>query len=248
VSRGPAGGRDRIYRVVVYVASAFLRLMRIRRTVTGVEHVPTTGGAVLAISHFGYLDFAIAEHPVWWQRGRCARFLATKAAFKNPFVGWIFRAVGHIPVDRQAGSHAYDAAVGALQSGELVAIFPESRVTASFTLLPFKTGAVRMAAAAGVPVVPCVVWGGHRVHTRTKKLSFRRAFGTQVSVLFSEPMTFDPAEDAYVGTERLRDRMASMLETAMDGYPDGLPAGEWWVPAHRGGGAPAPDAQERRAS
>ena len=111
-------------------------------------------------------------------------------------------------------------------------------MSASFTLLPFKTGAVRMAAAAGVPVVPCVIWGSHRVMTRSRPTSLWRARRTPVTILIGEPVHVRPDDQPEVATEALRARMVQLLEQAMDSYPDAPGPGAWWVPSHRGGGAP----------
>ena len=64
------------------------------------------------------------------------------------------RGMKHIPVDRTAGAASYAAAVDALRAGEIVGVFPEATISRSFELKEFKTGAARMAAEAGVPILP----------------------------------------------------------------------------------------------
>jgi 1-acyl-sn-glycerol-3-phosphate acyltransferase len=226
----------RFYRGIVAFGGGVFRALGVRRTVVGLEHVPAEGPFVLAITHFSYLDFAFVGHPLLRKRGRYARFLGIKAAFEHPASGWAMRAAGHIPVDRAAGSHAYDAAVDALQAGDVVALFPESRVSTSFTLLPFKTGAARMAAAADVPVVMAVVWGSHRILTRGHRSLRRRV---PVTVVFGEPVHI-AAEEWEAGTATLERVAAGLLQQAQESYPERPPPGAWWVPAHLGGGAPAP--------
>jgi 1-acyl-sn-glycerol-3-phosphate acyltransferase len=242
--------RDRVYRWIVAVGTFYLRVMDVRRTVRGVEKVPAEGGVVLAISHFSYLDFVLAEWALWRDRRRYTRFMATKASFDHPIAGPLMSSMGHIPVDREAGASAYRHAVAALRRGELVGVFPETRVSGSFTLLPFKNGAARMAAQSGCPIVPCVVWGSHRIMTRTHKTPLLKARHVPVQVVFGDPIPVAPDDDPVVVTERLRATMTAMLEEAMD--RDALEPGAWWVPAHRGGSAPAPDElsrpDERQAS
>jgi len=207
--------------------------------VRGVENVPRDGGIVLAISHFSYLDFVLAEWAIWRDRRRYTRFMATKASFDHPVVGRLMSAMGHIPVDRSAGASAYRFAVAALRRGEVVGVFPETRVSRSFTLLPFKNGAARMAGQAGCPIVPCVIWGSHRVLTRTRRTPLLRARHKPVTIIFGEPIPVGPDEDPARVTERLHRVMTAMMEEAMDS--DALEPGAWWVPAHRGGSAPTPD-------
>ncbi|MDP9182243.1 MAG: 1-acyl-sn-glycerol-3-phosphate acyltransferase [Actinomycetota bacterium] len=227
----------RFYDVCVATGGALFRVLGVRRTVLGLEHVPTEGPFVLAISHFSYLDFVFVGYPLVKEKSRYARFLGTKASFDHRITGPMMRAGGHIPVDRAAGSHAYDAAVEALTRGDVVALFPETRVSTSYTLLPFKTGAARMAAEAGVPVVPAVVWGSHRLLTRGHR-SFRR--GIPVTVVFGDALLIGGTE-SDAGTQELERVMTRLLTQAQDDYPERPAPGAWWVPAHRGGGAPAPD-------
>ena len=233
--------RNAVYRLIVAVGGGFFRALGLRRTVVGAEHVPASGGAVLAISHFSYLDFALAEWVVWHERRRYTRFMATAAAFRHPLSGPLMRSMRHIPVDRDAGARAYEHALGTLAHGDLVGVFPESRVSGSFTLLPFKTGAARIAQAAGVPILPCVVWGSHRVMTRTHRTRLLAARGTPVVIAFGEPLRAEPGEDPRDATSRLRQAMQELLEEAIDCYPERPEPGAWWVPAHRGGGAPPPE-------
>ncbi|MCU1588014.1 MAG: glycerol acyltransferase [Frankiales bacterium] len=217
------------YRLVLLVGALFIKLMGLRVTVRGVEHVPATGPVVLAVSHFSYLDFALAEQAVWRSTRRQTRFLAIQEAFSHRFAGRPMRAMGHIPVGR--GAAAYRLARTALRHGELVGVFPESRVSGSFTLLPFKAGAARLAEETGAPLIPCVVWGSHRVLTRTHPRDLRRSRHCPVLLAFGPPVT-DGAQ-LYV-------LMEQMMTELQEVYPvDGR--GQWWQPAHLGGSAPSPE-------
>ena len=127
--------------------------------------MPATGGAVMAVNHTGYLDFAfagLAARPA----GRLVRFMAKEQVFRHPVSGPLMRGMHHIPVDRDAGAASYRAAVAALKAGEIVGVFPEATISRSFELKEFKSGAVRMAAAAGVPLLPTVIWGSQRIWTK----------------------------------------------------------------------------------
>ena len=53
-----------------------------------------------------------------------------------------------------------------LAQGEAVGIFPEATISRAMELKEFKTGAVRIAAAAGVPMIPVVLWGTQRMMTK----------------------------------------------------------------------------------
>src|SRR5690606_20168842 len=104
----------------------------------------------------------------------------------------LMRNMKHIPVDRAAGSHAYDAAVEALQRGELIGVFPEGTTSRSFEVQQIKAGAVRLAQEAGVPLIPVAVWGAHRILTKGAKGKARERVGVPVYVAIGEPMTVAP--------------------------------------------------------
>ena len=244
--------KNRVYVWIVKLGTWFLDVLDVRRTVVAASNVPDTGGVVLAITHFSYFDFVLSEWAIFRHNKRYTRFMATLQSFKHPVSGPLMRSMGHIPVDRSAGASAYKFAVEALQRGEIVGVFPETRVSRSFTLLPFKTGAARMAAESGAPIVPCVIWGSHRLKTRTHKVALRKARRTPVTIVFGDPIHVGPDADVQLVTDALRQTMEDLLETAMDDYPVAAEPGAWWVPAHRGGGAPsAEDAavlDQRKAS
>ena len=61
------------------------------------------------------------------------------------------RSLHHIEVDRGDGSRPSSNAVNYLRAGEAVGIFPEATISRAMELKEFKTGAVRIAAEAGVP-------------------------------------------------------------------------------------------------
>src|ERR1019366_10286744 len=96
-----------LYRFGMLACRSLFAFLRVRRSVDGVEHIPEHGGAVLAMTHFGYLEFALVAYTIWRHDKRRVRFLATSSAFRNPLVGGLLRRLGPIPVDRRAGATAY---------------------------------------------------------------------------------------------------------------------------------------------
>jgi 1-acyl-sn-glycerol-3-phosphate acyltransferase len=103
-----------VYTTAIGVGRMIFGALRLKPTVTGAEHLPETGGAVLAITHFGYMDFALTEWMVWHRNRRRIRFLAKKGAFDKPVVGWLLRGMRHISVDMTSGGEAYGQAITAL--------------------------------------------------------------------------------------------------------------------------------------
>ncbi|MDJ0348502.1 lysophospholipid acyltransferase family protein [Cryobacterium sp. PH29-G1] len=235
--------REPIYSTAIGAGRALFGLLRVRPTTTGLNQLPATGGAVLAITHFGYLDFALVEWVTWLHDRRHIRFMAKKGAFDQPMIGRLLRGMKHISVDMESGGEAYAQAVEALAAGELVGVFPEGGVNASFTVRELKTGAVRMALAANVPIIPVVVWGGHRLMTKNHRSKLRERLGVPVSIHFGQPFHTDAAGAAdtsvAASTVQLHDRLQSLVDTVQAGYS--VPgAGQWWQPAHLGGTAPTP--------
>ena len=86
-----------------------------RSRMTGTEHVPRHGGAVMAINHTGYFDFTYAGL-VGVKVGRYVRFMAKKSIWSNPVAGPLMKGMQHIPVDREAGLGSFDAARDALRA------------------------------------------------------------------------------------------------------------------------------------
>lgn len=230
-------GSEPIYTAAIIAGRGLLGFWRVKRSVTGAVHIPTNGGAVLAITHFGYLDFALTEWVTWLETRRRIRFMAKKSVFDKPVVGSLLRGMRHISVDMTAGAGSYVHAVAALRSGELLGVFPEAGVSASFTVRSLKTGAVRLAAEAGVPIIPVAVWGGHRLLTKRHKVGFFERFGVPVSFAFGEPLTVAANEDVRTTTETLRVTLQRLVDGLQASYPvDGT--GAWWQPRALGGTAP----------
>jgi 1-acyl-sn-glycerol-3-phosphate acyltransferase len=229
---------DGAYRCVAHAAVGLFRALDLRIDVVGGEHIPATGGGVVVLNHTGYLDFALAALPFWRERGRLVRFMAKQEVFTHRVLGPLMRAMHHIPVDRAAGAAAFRLAVEALRAGELVGIFPEATISRSFCLKEFKSGATRMARAAGVPLIPVTLWGSQRVWTKDRKPTIRAARHIPISITIGAPLRPErgPAADAA-----LVEVMNGLLDETRARYPDGPGDDPWWVPAHLGGTAPTPE-------
>lgn len=244
-----AGVTDRVYRGVVHTALGLFRALDLRLDVVGQENIPADGGGVVVINHTGYLDFAIAGVPFWHTRRRLVRFMAKQEVFRHRVSGPLMRAMRHIPVDREAGMASFRAAVQALRAGELVGVFPEATISRSFCLKEFKSGAVRMARSAGVPLIPLTLWGSQRIWTKDRKPTIRGARHIPVGITIGEPM---PPGRGTQADEMLVQAMHGLLDQTRARYPETPEAAAWWMPAHLGGSAPTPeraaalDADEKR--
>lgn len=227
-----------VYTAAIGAGRALFRSWRLRPVVSGASNIPDTGGAVIAMTHFGYLEFALVEWVTWLHNRRRIRFMAKKPVFDKPVVGWLMRSMRHISVDMTAGADAYAAAVEALRSGELIGVFPEAGVSASFTVRDLKTGAARLAAEAGVPLIPVAVWGGQRLMTKGHKVRMRERFAVPITFAFGTPLSV--AGDPREVTSQLRSSLESLVTTLQADYPDDG-TGQWWQPRELGGTAMSRD-------
>lgn len=223
-----------VYRPIILTAKTLFAGLGLKFDIVGVQNIPREGGAVLAINHTSYLDFALAGIPADRRGKRLVRFMAKESIFRHPVAGPLMRGMKHIPVDRDAGSTAFRDAVAALKSGELVGVFPEATMSRSFEIKEIKNGSVRMARAAGVPLIPMIVFGGHRILSYDHRDLTR---GRTIAITVGEPMQLPRGEDPDALTAELRQRMAALLDETIARYPD-RPDGAWWIPARLGGSAP----------
>ncbi|MDQ0989255.1 1-acyl-sn-glycerol-3-phosphate acyltransferase [Streptomyces sp. V3I7] len=227
-----------VYRPVVGLALTMFKAWDLKIDVKGSENIPRSGGAVLVSNHISYLDFIFNGLAALPQK-RLVRFMAKESVFRHKISGPLMRGMKHIPVDRKNGEAAYAHALDSLRSGEIIGVFPEATISQSFTLKSFKSGAVRLAQEAGVPLVPMAVWGTQRLWTKGQPRNFKRSH-TPITVRVGEAL--EASRDQYAGalTRRLRETVQELLDAAQRAYP-GRPkdAGDsWWLPAHLGGTAP----------
>jgi 1-acyl-sn-glycerol-3-phosphate acyltransferase len=144
----------------------------------------------------------------------------------------------HISVDRSAGSSSFVAAMRALRSGEFIGIFPEGTISTSFEIKEIKSGAVRLAMGAGVPIIPLIVWGSQRVWTKGVPRNLKRN-KVPITIAIGKPIFFKKDDNVEEAEIALRSTMISMLHEVQESYPDGH-SGQWWAPLRLGGTAPAP--------
>jgi 1-acyl-sn-glycerol-3-phosphate acyltransferase len=231
-----------VYPPVIAAAKTMFRVLDLKITIDGAEHIPATGGAVLASNHVSYLDFifcGLAAQPA----KRMVRFMAKKSVFDHRISGPLMRGMRHIPVDRDAGTAAFREATTALKNGEVVGVFPEATISESFTVKELKSGATRLARTAKVPLVPMVVWGPHRLWTKGRKKELTKRH-VPVLIKVGEPVDIPRGTSPEAVTQRLRERLSDLLDSVQRAYPE-QPAGpddRWWLPAHMGGTAPLPAA------
>ena len=184
-----------------------------RFRVSGEEHIPVSGAAILVCNHVSYVDAVLmmAASP------RPVRFIMDHRIFAIPVLGWLFRLCKAIPVapqkeDPAAYERAFIEANRVLAEGDLLAIFPEGGITRDGRLAPFKGGVMKLLQANPVPVVPMALvnlWGSFFSRVTDGKAMvrpFRRGVFSQVGLRVGSPLAVEA-----VSPQALQLRVAELL-------------------------------------
>lgn len=240
---------DLVYPPIAQLISWLVAAKRWKVQISGAEHVPAQGGAIIASNHISYLDFVFVGFGAR-QRGRLVRFAAKKEIFDHPLAGPLMRAMKHLPVDREARASDIMALVAdAATRGEVIGMFPEATISRAFVPKGAKPGAARMALDAGVPLIPAAVWGTQRLKTKGMPEGAKPfPSGVAVSVGFAPPVDLSDG-DPRAATDRLMGSITALVGDLQRTYPQQpvSDADRWWLPAHLGGTAPTVAEAEERA-
>lgn len=226
-----------VYRQITHVGRAVTVAQGLKMRLSGVENIPDEGGAVIVCNHTGYMDFLFGAY-LAYQKKRLVRYLAKASVFKAPVVGRLFEVMGHVPVDRIDGGASIVKGTELAKNGELVGVFAEGTISRSFEIRSMRNGAARIAHAAGVPIIPQIIFGSQRLWTKGQKKHLGRT-NTPILITALEPYYTTGDPDADIA--EVRRRMQEALEGLWAQYESEfgpMPGGEYWVPARKGGGAP----------
>ncbi len=223
------------YRLCEWIVPPMVAMQGTKLTFEGLENIPARGGALLAQNHTSYLDWLPTLLAVK-ERGRRAYFMIKAEMADVKAVNYVINHARLIPVDRTDGHAAFDTAVQRLREGELIGMHPEATISRSFELREFKTGAARMAQAGGVPIIPVVVWGAHRIWPKDHP---KKVFRNKVPITVAVGRPLPPHGTPEQLNVELRKAMTALLYRVQEEYPH--PEGEFWVPRRLGGAAPTQD-------
>lgn len=209
--------------------------------ISGAENLPREGAYVLAPNHYSELDPLIVAVAVW-RLGRAPSFMAKESLFRVPVLGAAMRSAKMVPVARtSSGASARETIRNAemlVQSGRGVVVYPEGTLTRDPDMWPMrgKTGAVRLALAGDLPVIPVAHWGVQEIMPRYGKLRLwplrrrvRLVIGEPVDLSAFREVAAQPAVLAQA-TAVVMNRITALLETLR-----GIPApAERWNPSSHG--------------
>lgn len=162
------GKTERLYAIVKPWYTVLLRLLYHPKWI-GKENIPEEGPIVIAANHKMAFDPLL----VLTATKRQVSYLAKSDLFRG-IPGWFFRNMGMIPVYRDKGNmKAVLEAEEVLRKGGAIGIFPEGkRNYTQQELLPFRTGAVRLAKQVVCPIVPCAITGKYRLFRKGIQIEF----------------------------------------------------------------------------
>ena len=193
-------------RLVIGGAKIIFKIVS-RSQVQGVENLPAGGPAVLAVNHLTNYDAFLVQFAM----PRLIFFMGKEELFRNPGMDWLLRQLGGFPVYRGANdSWALLHAQRILEKGLVLGIFPEGSRSKGMGLSPAKTGAARLALAAGCPIVPMALSGSQNIFRH----KFKRSL---VSVQVGGPIYPEEDETPISLTERMMFKMAEMLPLELRG-------------------------------
>jgi len=166
---------------------------------SGLEQIPEAGPAVLICNHVSYVDALIIAAAC----RRPIRFVMDHRIFRLPVLNFVFRTGRAIPIasareDPALLERAYEEIAQGLEQGDLIAIFPEGRLTDTGEMGVFRPGIKRIVERTPVPVVPmalCGLWGSFfsRMGGLAMKHPFRRGMFSRIALVAGPAVTPDAA-------------------------------------------------------
>jgi 1-acyl-sn-glycerol-3-phosphate acyltransferase len=184
------GRMEPVY-VVVRTVLVAIQSVLFRFKAFGLEKVPPSGPAIIAVNHISYADPVMIAYLVDRLMKRRPRFLGKASLWDKWYLRFIMQGCGQIPVERGSGDVTPTrAAEAALRAGKTVVIYPEATITTNADLTPMagKTGVARLTLATGTPVVPVAIWGAQWHLPKHRKGTFRRH--RDIYFQIGDPMTF----------------------------------------------------------
>ncbi len=207
------GGSHRFYAMTRRVVkTAVEKGLRIK--LSGREHLPGQGAAILLGNHSSFLDAIILEaltpRNIW--------FMTKNSEYKNCFMTWFLGLAKSFPVRRYTVDvQAVRNAIRVVQGGHILGVFPEGERNWADRMLPFKRGTMRLVLALGVPVIPVGISGAYGLMPRWT----HRVKRVPVHVRFGVPVRIDPVsiaaqteEDIAAVTAKLRGAIGGLVEKA----------------------------------
>ncbi|MFF4890297.1 lysophospholipid acyltransferase family protein [Micromonospora chersina] len=202
-----------LYTIGKLTVAPTLRLA-FRPHVEGLEHIPATGGAIFAGNHLSVADelllgTVVPRHLAFWAKSEYFNGTGVKGAFSK----FVLTGLGAIPVERAGGRaalSAFDAAIPVLKAGDLVAVYPEGTRSPDGRLYRGRTGAARLAVAAGVPIIPVGVTGTDKAQPIGTRVP--RPGRAEITIRFGKPLDFTGRSDDRTSLRAMTDELMAEIQ------------------------------------
>lgn len=179
---------NRFWQVILLAIVRLLIKLLLRVEITGLQHIPATGSAVVIINHIAFLDPVM----VITSLRRIIIPLAKVEVYSLPLWGWMTRAYGSIPVRRsEVDIDAMKASLRVLRSGGMILLAPEGTRSLTYQMQPAKDGAVILALRGDAVMIPIGITGTHQV-----KANWLRGRRAPVRLSIGEPFRLQPSSAA----------------------------------------------------
>ena len=186
-----------------------------RPHVEGLEHIPATGGAVFAGNHLSvadelFLGSVVPRHLAFWAK---SEYFVGKG-IGGFLTKQLMEGLGAIKVERAGGRAAltaFDGAIPVLKAGDMVAVYPEGTRSPDGRLYRGRTGAARLAVAAGVPIIPVGMLGTEKVQPIGQPYPKLVGWG-KVTVKFGKPIETVGRADDRTSLRTLTDEVMAEIQ------------------------------------
>ncbi|MBG0568771.1 lysophospholipid acyltransferase family protein [Actinoplanes aureus] len=199
-----------------------------RPHVEGIENIPRTGGAIFAGNHLSvadelFLGAVVPRHLAFWAKSDYFTGTGVKGFLNRK----LMEGLGAIRVERAGGRAAltaFDAAIPALEGGDLVAVYPEGTRSPDGKLYRGRTGVARLAVAAGVPIIPVGMLGTEKVQPIGRL--YPKLMRNTVTVKFGRPIETVGRSDDRTALRELTDQVMAEIQklTGQEYVPRYAPA------------------------
>ncbi|WP_328466361.1 1-acyl-sn-glycerol-3-phosphate acyltransferase [Actinoplanes sp. NBC_00393] len=199
-----------------------------RPHVEGIENIPRTGGAIFAGNHLSvadelFLGAVVPRHLAFWAKSDYFTGKGVKGFLNRK----LMEGLGAIRVERAGGRAAltaFDAAIPALQGGDLVAVYPEGTRSPDGKLYRGRTGVARLAVAAGVPIIPVGMLGTEKVQPIGRL--YPKLMRDTITIKFGRPIETTGRSDDRTALRELTDQVMAEIQklTGQEYVPRYAPA------------------------
>ena len=186
-----------------------------RASFSGREHIPKTGGFIIAPVHRSNIDTV----PMIFMTKRRMSFLGKDSLWKHPVTAWFFTAMGGYPVARgTADRAALRQCIEALQRGEPLVLFPEGTRQTGPVVQELFEGAAWVASKTGAPILPIGIGGTEAAMPKGAKMLHPVKLHYEIGELIPAPVGADGGrpsrEELHVATQHLHAELQRLFDIA----------------------------------